>query len=112
MSGPRLVRPAALGPGSVVLAYLQAPRERFWGVIRSLDATGLVLQGIELDSFDDWLRQLGSADGQGLSPSVVFFPLLRVEKVLLDQSGAGIPSLAERFERRAGRSIVDYFDER
>ena len=96
--------PPALGPGAVVIAYLQNPRERFWGVVRSLDATGLVMEGIELGSFDDWVRQVGEG-GAGLSLSTVFFPLLRVEKLLLDSDGGPVPSMAAQFERRVGRSL-------
>jgi len=99
----------SIGPGSVVLAYLQSPRDRFWGVVRSLDATGLVLEGIDLNSFDDWVRQ-AAAGGAGLSLSTVFFPLLRVEKLLLDaESGSG-PSMAMQFERRVGLSLQEFLD--
>ncbi len=94
----------ALGPGAVVIAYLQGPRERFWGVVRRLDATGLVMEGIDLNSFDDWVRQVGEG-GSGLSLSTVFFPLLRVEKLLLDSDGGPVPSMAAQFERRVGRSL-------
>ena len=100
------VAPAPLGPGSVVIAYLQGPRDRFWGVLRSLDATGLVIEGIDLNSFDDWVRQ--AAGGQGLSLSTVFFPLLRVEKLLLDAESGGVPSMAMQFERRVGLSLQEF----
>ncbi len=98
-----------LKPPTVVIAYLQNPRERFWGVVRSLDNTGIVLQGIDLGSFDSWLSDVtrGSAMGQ---TSTVFFPLNRLEKVLVDSSNGDIPSLAEQFERRVGRSLVDYLE--
>ncbi len=112
MSGPGSVSPdsrtdSSLSPRSVVIAYLQNPRERFWGVIRSLDATGIVLHGIALDSFDDRLRQVAEG-GEGLSLSTVFFPLLRVEKVLVDSGSGPVPSLCERFETRLGRPLLDY----
>lgn len=98
--------PPALGPGAVVIAYLQNPRERFWGIVRSLDATGLVMEGIELSSFDDWVRQVGEG-GAGLSLSTVFFPLLRVQKLLLDSDGGPVPSMAAQFAKRVGRSLQD-----
>ena len=98
--------PAALGPGSIVIAYLQGPRDRFWGVLRSLDAAGLVIDGIDLNSFDDWVRQ--AAGGQGFPLSTVFFPLLRVEKVLLDAASGEVPSMAMQFERRVGRSLQEF----
>jgi hypothetical protein len=96
-----------LGPGSVVVAYIQNPRERFWGVVRTLDPVGLVIEGIDLDSFDDWVRQV-AAGGEGLSLSIVFFPLLRVEKLLLDADTGAVPSLSRQFERRVGRTLLEF----
>jgi hypothetical protein len=95
-----------LGSGSVIVAYLQNPRERLWGVLRSLDPAGVVIEGIDLGSFDDWVRQV--AEGrEGLSLSTVFVPLLRVERLLLDEDGAA-PSMSTQFERRVGRSLREF----
>jgi hypothetical protein len=96
-----------LRPPAVVIAYLQAPRERFWGSMRSLDATGIVLQGVDLDSFDHWVRQV-AGEVDSTIPSTVFFPLLRVEKVLLDVRTGAVPSLAEQFHQRVGRSYLEF----
>jgi hypothetical protein len=90
-----------------VVAYVQNPRERFWGVIHALDAVGLVIEGIDLDSFDDWVRQVADG-GEGLSLSVIFFPLLRVEKLLLDADSGVVPSLSRQFERRVGRTPLEH----
>jgi hypothetical protein len=99
--------PPPLGPGSIVVAYVQSPRERFWGVIHALDSVGLVIEGIDLDSFDDWVRQVADG-GEGLGLSVVFFPLLRVEKLLLDADSGAALSLSRQFERRVGRTPHAY----
>jgi hypothetical protein len=93
-------------PGSVVIAYLKEPRDRFWGILRSLDAVGIVMQGIDLNAFDDWVRQVAEG-GEGLSPSTIFVPLGRVEKLLLESDSGPVPSLARQFERRVGRSLPD-----
>ena len=98
-----------LRPPRVVIAYLQNPRERFWGLVRALDGTGIVLQGVDLDSFDHWVRQVAES-GAAAAPSTVFFPLLRLEKVLIDVAGDGVPSLAEQFERRVGKSLAGFLD--
>lgn len=95
-----------LKPPAVVIVYLQNPRERYWGVVRALDATGLVLQGTDLNSFDDWVRQAGSGEAQ--EPSTVFFPLNRVEKVLVDAPAGPAPSLQQQFEARVGRPLLGY----
>ena len=98
-----------LKPPAVVIVYLQNPRERFWGIVRHLDGTGLVVQGIDLNSFDEWVGEATRGKG-GTRLSTVYYPLLRVEKVLVDSSTEEIPSLAEQFERRVGRPPVEFFD--
>jgi len=98
--------PAGLAPGAVVIAYLQGPRDRYWGILGSIDTAGIVIHGIDLHAFDDWTRQV--AEGrEGLSPSTVFFPLARVEKILLDSPAGEIPSLQDQFESRTGRALVE-----
>jgi hypothetical protein len=96
-----------LRPPSVVIVYLQNPRERYWGVVRALDETGLVLQGTDLNSFDDWVRQVVAGDPDP-GPSTMFFPMGRIEKVLVDEAAGGAPSLSEQFERRAGRDLIGF----
>ena len=94
-----------LKPPAVVIVYLQNPRERYWGVVRALDATGVVLQGTDLNSFDDWVRQVGSGEPNS-EPNTVFFPLQRVEKVLVDAPAGTAPSLQQQFESRVGRAVL------
>ncbi len=98
---------AQFGPGSSVLLYLREPQEKLWGVLRRLDGTGIVVEGIDLGSFDDWVAQIEREETSIVGPSVVFVPMTRLEKVLLDRSSGDLPSLAERFERRTGRSVQD-----
>jgi hypothetical protein len=95
-------------PDAVVIVYLKEPKERFWGIMRSLDSTGTSVMGVDLMAFDDWLRALSAATGAQISPSLVFFPLQRVEKILLDMPAGEIPSLWERFEAKTGRNLHDY----
>ncbi len=42
--------------------------------------------------------------------STIFYPLMRVEKVLVDSRSGDIPSLAEQFERRLGRSLNEFIE--
>jgi methylmalonyl-CoA epimerase len=97
----------AMGPGSPVLLYLREPQEKLWGVLRRLDATGVILEGIDLSSFEDWVAQIEREEKSVVGPSVIFVPMLRLEKVLLDRSSGDLPSLAERFERRTGRTVQE-----
>jgi hypothetical protein len=100
-----------MAPGAAILLYLREPQEKMWGVLRRLDATGVTVEGIDLGSFDTWLAEIGR-DGEDAiaGPSVVFLPIGRVEKILLDRPSGAIPSLAERVERRAGCSLAELID--
>jgi methylmalonyl-CoA/ethylmalonyl-CoA epimerase len=92
-------------PGASVLLYLRDPQEKIWGVLRRLDASGVVAEGIDLASFDDWMAQIERGEESVVGPSVLYFPIARLDKILLDRSSGPLPSLAERFERRVGRTV-------
>jgi hypothetical protein len=81
--------------GSMVIATLGSPREKFWGAILALTPEGLSLCGIELASFDDLVSMV--KEGASFSPAVVFFPMHRIERIDLDLADGNIPSLTERF---------------
>ena len=103
--------PAGIDPGSAILAYLRDPPDKLWGVLHRLDAAGVVLEGIDLGSFDDWLGQLERAEESVVGASVIFVPMARLDKILLDRSSGNLPSLAERFRRRIGRSVQEVLAE-
>lgn len=106
---PAAPRPRArrgtIGAGDAVLLYLREPSQKMWGVLDRLDPSGAVIDGIDLDSFDDWIAQIERGEDSVVGPNVVFVPMSRVEKILLDRSSGHLPSLAERFERRVGRTV-------
>ena len=87
-------------PGSVVIATLCNPREKFWGMILSLAAEGLSLSGAELASFEDLAVMV--RDGEPFTPAVVFFPMHRIERVELDLPDGDLPSLSQRFFAKTG----------
>ncbi len=99
--------PATLVPGAPVLVYLRDPHEKMWGLLRARDASGLVVEGMDLASFEDWMRQIERGEPASPGPSVAFLPMGRVERVLLDRSQGGLPSLADRFRQRTGRRVAD-----
>jgi methylmalonyl-CoA/ethylmalonyl-CoA epimerase len=96
-----------LEPGETVLAYLHDPHEKIWGVLRRLDASGVVLEGIDLASFDDWAAQIERGEDRAVGPSVIFVPTPRIEKILLDRPSGALPSLADRFRSRTGRTVQE-----
>jgi methylmalonyl-CoA epimerase len=98
---------AKIAPGSTVLLYLRDPQEKLWGVLRSLEHSGVTIEGIDLASFDDWVAQVERGEENVVGASTLFMPMGRVEKIMLDRSSGDLPSLAERFRRRTGRTVQE-----
>jgi len=73
-----------------------------------LQVAGITLRGIDLNSFDDFIRQVMEPDGARVGLPTVFLPMQRIERIALDEPTGSIPSLSEMFEKRTGRSIRDY----
>jgi hypothetical protein len=93
--------------GSVVLVTLNHPREKFWGAILAVSPAGVSIRGIDLNSFDDFGRQVLA--GEGVAPHMVFFPMHRIERMEVDVRNGEIPSLSERFEAKTARRCGDLF---
>jgi len=93
---------------SIVVVNLHSPKEKLWGELVSMHAAGITLRGIDLNSFDDFIRQVLDPEGDRVGLPTVFFPMTRVERISLDESLGSIPSLADIFEHRTGRRLADY----
>jgi len=94
---------------SAVIVSLHSPREKVWGVLLSIQNHGITLRGIDLNSFDDWIREIvGGETGIGLS--TVFFPMHRVERVLLDEGVGDIQSMVDVFQSRVGGDLWTYLN--
>jgi len=101
------VRGIGLAPGTPVLVYLHTPRERVFGVLLSLLPAGVAVRGIDIASLEDWIRQEARGDPPGLGLVSVFYPMNRVERIERDETVGGIESVADRFGRETGRSVVE-----
>jgi hypothetical protein len=97
-----------LEPNSIVLVSLQNPKEKLWGMLVSIHAAGITVRGIDLNSYDDFIRQVRDPEGERIGLPTLFFPMQRIERIALDEPHGSIPSLAERFEQKVGRSLRDY----
>jgi hypothetical protein len=95
-------------PHSIVLVSLHTPKEKMWGELMQMQVAGVTLRGIDLNSFDDFIRQVMEPEGARVGLPTVFLPMQRIERVALDEPTGSIPSLSEMFEKRVGRSIRDY----
>jgi len=94
--------------GAPVVVVLHTPREKCWGILDEITAAGVFLRGLDLNSFDDWLRSvLHEEPFIGLND--LFFPLWRVERLTSDETAAGVPSLREQAERRTGHTVAELF---
>jgi hypothetical protein len=97
-----------LEPNSIVILSLHTPKEKQWGCLMSMNASGVTLRCIDLHSFDDFIRQVMDPEGERIGLPTLFFPMQRVERIALDEPHGSIPSLSERFEQRVGRSLREY----
>ncbi len=96
-------------PSSLVIVHLANPPEKFWGVLRNLDATGVVLEGINVSSFDDWMTQAARREETpALGLATMFLPLFRVERMFLDEQVGAVESYHQRFESRVGVPVHHY----
>lgn len=94
------------GENAVVLVTLNNPREKYWGAVIAINPSGISLRGVDLNSFEDFARQVKS--GEDVCPNAVFFPMHRVERVEMDDRNGEIPTLQDRFHSKSGRSFSDF----
>ncbi|HXP71946.1 MAG TPA: hypothetical protein VOA88_21915 [Candidatus Dormibacteraeota bacterium] len=95
-------------PHSIVVISLHSPKEKLWGELVDISNAGVTLRGIDLSSFDDFVSQILHPDGDRMGLPTLFFPMLRIERIALDEARGSIPSLAEVFAKKVGRSLPDY----
>ncbi len=95
-------------PHSVVVVSLHTPKEKLWGELIDVSSSGVTVRAIDLGSFDDFIIQVRNPEGDRIGLPTLFFPMLRIERIALDEARGSVPSLAEVFERKVGRSLLDY----
>jgi len=97
-----------MDPNSIVIVSLHSPREKIWGILLEINPSGVTLRGVDLNSFDHFVSQINQLDAERIGLPTIFFPMTRVERISLDEPSGSIPSMAEIFQRKIGRSIMDY----
>jgi hypothetical protein len=95
----------ALVRGAPVVVYLQNPKEKIWGLLMGLEPAGVTVRGIDLRTFDDWMRQEARNDDPELGLLTLFYPMHRVERLERDETVGSISSYADRFAREVGRTV-------
>ncbi len=92
-----------------MILSLQNPREKIWGVLLSVNSFGITARGIDINSFQDWVRAVAN-NTETMSLSTMFVPMMRVEKVTLDEAFGEYKSFSEQFQERVGRSVADFME--
>jgi hypothetical protein len=91
--------------GTPIVVYLQNPREKIWGVLLALLPSGIMLRGIDLAAFDDWMRQEAQGEESLLGLTTLFYPMTRVERMERDETVGPAISCSERFAVTVGRTV-------
>ena len=95
----------------MVVVSLHDPKERIWGQLLSVTQAGVTVRGLDLNSFDDFIRQVKNPEEEPVRLATLFYPMQRVERVALDEPQGSIPSMAQTFERQVGRTVLDYLSD-
>ncbi len=96
-------------PGEFVILHLRGPTEKFWGLLVELSALGVILRGLNVGSFDDWVAQARTEE-ETIGLSTMFVPMQRVERLFLDEQVGAVESYSQRFERQVGVSVEEFLD--
>ena len=93
---------------SLVIVYLNSPREKYWGRLQGIGVAGVYLRGMDLNFAEEWARELARGEEATMGPSEMFVPLSRVEKIFLDEDVGAASSVASAFKRIVGRSAEEF----
>jgi hypothetical protein len=93
---------------SMVVVSLNDPKERIWGQLLALTEAGITVRGLDINAYDDFLRQVRNPEEEPVGLATIFYPMHRVERIALDEPQGSIPSLGQTFERQVGCNLVEY----
>lgn len=82
-------------PGDFVNLYMNDPIEKVWGRLVSLSSAGITVRGIDIKYIEAFKYQFNKED-RDIFPQTVFWPMRRVQKMVLDEPMEGtLPSVIE-----------------
>ena len=96
-----------MNPGSPVIIHLTGPSEKFWGILQRIDLAGVIVRGINISSFDDWVGEIVREE-ETLGLVTMFLPMARVERMFVDEAVGGVESYCDQFARRVGHTIEEH----
>jgi hypothetical protein len=95
---------------SIVVVNLHSPRESFFGRLMEIGPAGVTVRGIDLGAFEDWMNHITQHEESGVQPTTIFFPLHRIEKIMLDEGIGAIPSLSDTFLTTVGVAVTEHLE--
>jgi hypothetical protein len=95
---------------SIVIVSLQGPQERFFGRLLDVAIHGVTVRGIDLNAFGDWMDDVTHREESGVQPNTVFFPMQRIEKIILDEGIGALPSLSDTFLTKVGSAVEEHLE--
>jgi len=95
---------------SIVIVNLQGPQERFFGRLLDVATHGVTVRGIDLNAFGDWMDDVTHREESGVQPNTVFFPMQRIEKIILDEGIGVLPSLSDTFLTKVGSAVEEHLE--
>lgn len=101
------MKPFDLAEGTPVVLYLQGPKEQIWGILLGLTPAGVMIRGMLLETFEDYMRQEVKGEEDLLGLVTAFYPMYRLERLERDETIGPVMSYADRFARQVGRTIFD-----
>ena len=93
-----------------MIVNLQNPKERFFGRLLDITPTGVTVRGIDINAFEDWMDDVTHREESGVQPTTTFFPLHRIEKIIMDEGIGAIPSLSDTFLTKVGTTVQDHLE--
>jgi uncharacterized protein (UPF0248 family) len=94
-------------PGSLVIVNITNPREKAWGVLLRLDAIGVVIRGLDLNSVEDWLTHQRLGADQLITASTFLIPTHRILRIDLEEEGGVVESFSDRYTAACGGDVRD-----
>ena len=92
--------------GSIVIVNLQNPKEKIIGKLITISASGVIVKGLDVTSFNDWMNQFSEHEPTlTIIPTTVFFPMHRVVSCYLDEDMGEVLSLSSQFRKRTQKEI-------
>ena len=76
-----------------------------------LNDAGMPRSADDLNAFEDWMDHITHREESGVQPNTVFFPIHRIEKIILDEGIGVIPSLSDTFLTKVGSAVEEHLEQ-